>query len=177
MLTHTTHTPFHEPIHTEGESLNAVELQELWRASWKVHSHRRSILFVLTVQVYLGWQVWCPFTHTLAERRRRRRRNCWHGHLSHEFGSNGENVLTPPTVSGRNLNKEVKLNANNFFSSAWTYSLALIFHTCLIFSIYFYWWATSLGTGFFFFFEECRSKYVKMFCFLDLIFTAGQSVL
>lgn len=40
-----------------------------------------------------------------------------------------ENLLTPPTVSGRNLNKEVKLNADNFFCASWSYNQALIFHS------------------------------------------------
>lgn len=41
-----------------------------------------------------------------------------------------ENLLTPPTVSGRNLNKDVKLNADNFFCASWSYNQALIFHSC-----------------------------------------------
>lgn len=89
-----------------------------------VSLHRHTILFVLLISFYHSWQVWCPFTHRL------RGGKCWHGHLSHEFRASGENLLTRPTVSGRNLNKEVKLNADNFFCASWSCSPALIFHTC-----------------------------------------------
>ncbi len=89
-----------------------------------VSTHRHTIWFVLIISAYHSWQVWCPFIQWL------RGRNCWHGHLSHEFRASGVNLLTPLTVSGRNLNKEVKLNADNFFCTSSSYALALIFHTC-----------------------------------------------
>lgn len=87
-------------------------------------TERHIILFVLIIWAHCSWQVWCPFilyTGWGGE--------CWHRHLSHEIHASGENLLMPPTVSGRNLNKEVKLNVDNFFCASWSYSPFLIFHT------------------------------------------------
>lgn len=71
--------------------------------------HRHTILFVLIILAHHGWQVRCPFTHRLRGEESADMDTC-----PMNFSSGDGNLLTPPTVSGGNLDKEVKLNANNF---------------------------------------------------------------